>query len=148
MEHSRANSRRLYNVWKAMRQRCLNPNDHAYHYYGGKGVSICDEWNNFKAFADWAYKNGYRDSAERYECTLDRIDTDGNYCPENCRWVSMKEQCRNKSSNRILTFNGKSMTLTEWAEQLSMSVQTIHSRLFRSGWSVERALTQPPRRNC
>ncbi len=145
MEYSKSNNRRLYNVWKSMRQRCKNPNDHAYRYYGGKGVAICDEWNDFKQFAKWAYENGYQDDASNRGCTLDRIDTDGDYCPSNCRWVTMKEQSRNKSSNRILTFDGKSMTLTDWANYLGMSVTTLHSRIVRGGWTVEQALTQKPR---
>lgn len=88
---------RLYSVYANMKNRCYNANSQDYKYYGDRGVTICEDWlNNYLLFKDWAYKNGYDDSAEFGKCTLDRIDVDGQYCPENCRWVDMKVQSNNR----------------------------------------------------
>ena len=87
---------RLYTVWVSMRSRCNRPNDRHYYLYGGRGIKICDEWSEYPVFHEWAIKNGYDENAKRGECTLDRIDVDGDYTPENCRWVNMKIQRGNK----------------------------------------------------
>ena len=88
---------RLYNVWTNMKARCYNPNATFYKDYGGRGITVCEEWrNDYAAFRDWAMANGYNPDAPRGACTIDRIDVDGNYCPENCRWVDNKTQCNNK----------------------------------------------------
>jgi hypothetical protein len=98
--HGEAHSR-LHTVWIGMKQRCTNPNRFCYEHYGGRGISVCEEWlNSFELFCEWAMANGYKPDAMRGECTLDRIDTDGNYCPENCRWVTNAEQQRNKRKRR------------------------------------------------
>ena len=92
--HGEAHSR-LYNVWQQMRKRCNNPHDTVYKYYGGKGVSVCDEWSSYEVFREWAYKNGYDPDAPRGYCTLDRINPFLDYSPDNCRWVPFSEQLKN-----------------------------------------------------
>lgn len=88
---------RLYNVWKSMKQRCRDKNCKAYRLYGARGISVCDEWaNDYTTFHDWAFANGYDPNAPRGICTIDRIDTNGNYEPSNCRWVDMKTQVANR----------------------------------------------------
>ena len=93
---------RLYRVWRAMKTRCNNPNRKEYKYYGGRGITICDEWNNYETFREWALKNGYDENAEWGVYTLDRIDSNGNYEPSNCRWISIEEQQRNKNKRGYL----------------------------------------------
>lgn len=87
---------RLWAVWMGMRRRCNKPYDPAYHNYGGRGITVCDEWNDFQAFHDWAIANGYDENAPKGQCTIDRIDNDKGYSPDNCRWVDMKVQSNNK----------------------------------------------------
>lgn len=89
-------SDRLYVVWAQMKQRCENQNSRGWRYYGGRGITVCDEWHDYVAFREWAVSNGYRPRADRGDCTIDRINVDGNYEPDNCRWVDMKVQARNK----------------------------------------------------
>lgn len=91
---------RLYNVWRGMKQRCSDPKHISYCYYGERGITVCEEWQDFAAFHDWALANGYDEDAPRGRCTLDRIDVNGNYGPENCRWVSMKIQQNNHQKRR------------------------------------------------
>lgn len=140
----RGRRERLYAVWNMMKQRCGDPNNKSYKNYGGRGVSVCDAWkNSYKEFRDWALANGYDDNAETHKCTIDRIDNNGDYCPENCRFVSAKEQSRNTRRNRIITYNGETKTLAEWGEATGIYYLTIHYRI-KNGWSIEDALTIKP----
>lgn len=128
----------LYYVWCSIRQRCYNPKNPKYDIYGGKGVKMCESWKeNFLEFLNWAINNGYEKGL-----SIDRIDGNGNYCPENCRWATSKEQNRNLAKNINITFGGKTMCLSAWAELLNINRHTLDQRL-KKGWSVERALTTP-----
>ena len=130
---------RLYRIWRGIKTRCQNENNKDYKHYGGRGIKICNEWNkNFAAFRDWALANGYSDAL-----TIDRIDVNGNYCPENCRWADARTQNGNKSTC-FLTYNGETRTRKEWSEITGISVDVIWNRLS-NGWSIERALTEPVR---
>lgn len=97
----RQSHRRLYNVWASIKARCFNPNSTFFHHYGGRGISMCDEWvYSYQAFHDWAMNNGYDPTAFKGQCTIDRVDVNGDYCPENCRWVDMKVQRHNRRDSR------------------------------------------------
>ena len=136
---------RLYAIWSSMIRRCETKSCKEYPLYGGRGISVCDEWRkDFTAFEKWMLEHGYDDSAPRGQCTLDRKDNDGNYCPENCRVATQKEQSRNRRSNRLLTYNGVTKTMVEWAEEYGLSVGTLRDRLSY-GWSIEECLTKPLR---
>lgn len=128
---------RLYFVWLDIRRRCDAKYDISYSNYGGRGIKVCDEWNNdYTAFKTWALANGYNENAKRGECTIDRIDVNGDYCPENCRWISMKEQCKNKRNTIHIIHNGESKTISEWSEITGISRTAIYSR-YRYGWTSD-----------
>lgn len=133
------NASRIYNIWVSMKSRCNNKNNPVYMLYGGRGISVCDEWNEFKAFKEWAMNNGYSD-----QLTIDRINVNGNYEPDNCRWATQKEQCRNKRDNHYLTFQGETKTLIEWSELVGIRQETIRHRINDYGYTVEEALTLRP----
>lgn len=138
IKHQRLKTR-TYNIWKGIRVRCFNKNHHTYKNYGGRGVSVCSEWKSFEKFF-----NDMKECPIGYQ--IDRIDNNGNYCKENCRWVSRKTNCRNKRTSVLLTFNNKTKTITDWAEELQMSPDLISDRLRLLKWPVEKALTQPIRK--
>lgn len=126
---------RLYFVWNDIKSRCNNPNDISFKHYGGRGISVCDEWkNDYIAFKKWSNENGYDENATRGKCTIDRINKDGNYCPENCRWVGMKIQSNNRRNTPILTINGETAPLTEWAEKTGLPRSLLYSR-YKRGWT-------------
>ena len=107
---------RLYRIWKNMKNRCNNPNGQDYKYYGGRGITVCSEWNyDYDTFKKWALSSGYENTL-----TIDRIDTDGNYEPSNCRWSTRKEQANNMRSNHIIVYNNKEYTMTEFAEEYNI----------------------------
>lgn len=126
---------RLYQIWNAMRQRCENPKAISYKYYGEKGISVCEEWKEFKNFCAWALNNGYTDYL-----TLDRKDSNGNYEPSNCKWATNKEQQNHTSYNRLYTYNGETLNVMQWATKFGLPPNMLYKRLLR-GWSIEKALT-------
>lgn len=135
--HGKTNSR-IYHIWAMMKERCFCPTLEAYENYGGRGITVCDEWkNDFQAFYDWAIANGYKD-----DLTIDRINVDGNYEPSNCRWSTMEEQANNKRNNHYLTARGETKTVAQWSKTLGLKIQVIRSRIHY-GWTDEDVLYRP-----
>jgi hypothetical protein len=129
-------NKRLCKIWDCMKDRCYNPTRKAYKNYGGRGIIVCDEWkNSFLSFIEWAKNNGYRS-----DLTIDRIDVNGNYEPSNCRWATMKEQCRNKRNTRHITYNGETHTVPEWNE---IRGDRLIERRLEKGWSIKDAFEVP-----
>lgn len=127
---------RLYRIWNRMKDRCNNVNNYDYARYGERGIKVCDAWlTDFEAFHDWAMNNGYQDGL-----TIDRIDVDGNYEPDNCRWATSKQQARNTTRNRYYTINGETHCLSEWCEILNLKYSKISKRITRYKWPIEQAL--------
>ncbi len=125
---------RAYHVWQSMRARCLRSTATSYHRYGGRGISICKRWDTFSIFL--------KDMGEPpVGLTLDRIDNDGDYKPSNCRWATHKEQQRNSSNCRVLSFRGVRKGLSEWAISLGITQSALTRRLNRHKWPLARALT-------
>lgn len=129
---------RLYNIWRVMIKRCTYENAINYANYGARGIRVCDEWQGFEGFKKWALAHGYADNL-----TIDRIDNNGDYTPDNCRWVDMTTQLRNTSRNRLIMFRGETHCMKDWAEILGMNYRTLKQRINVYGWSVERAFTTP-----
>ena len=124
-----------YNSWANMKSRCNDKNNPDYHYYGGRGITHDPRWADFKNF--------FEDMGPKPDdsLTIERIDNNGNYCKENCKWGTRKEQARNKSNNRYLTYNGDTLLLSEWADKLGINKGTIYLRL-RKGWPLEKVLVK------
>ena len=115
----------IYWAWQNMKARCNNKNNREYHRYGGRGITVCKEWNDsFPEFQKWAIAAGYNP-----RLTLDRIDNEKGYYPENCRWATWRQQSRNKCYTRMLTYNGKTQCITDWANELGISVHTLNKRI-------------------
>lgn len=141
-QEARVTDRRLYGVWEGICSRCNTPSSGAYEYYGGRGIKICKEWKDYLAFEKWALSSGYDETAPHGQCTLDRIDVNGDYEPNNCRWITQKQQSLNTRRSRVLMLNGESMTAKEWADKLGMPYGRLISRVNKLGWSDERALCE------
>ncbi len=128
---------RLYNIWCGMKARCLNENNPSFRFYGGRGIRLCHEWKDYSRFKKWAIDNGYTD-----DLTLDRMDVNGNYEPDNCRWATWKEQQNNRRNNHFIELNGEVHTLQEWAAMLGINHSTLLERIEKWG-NIEEALTIP-----
>lgn len=128
--------------WQAMKRRCYNKNDDNYKHYGGRGIKVCDRWMYKRGFINFLEDMGERPSLEY---TLHRINNDGDYCPENCKWATDEEQANAKSNSRYITFDGITQTMAQWARQLGVKPGLILNRLDNLGWDIEKALTTPPK---
>lgn len=139
--HGGSHRSRLYRIWKAMKWRC-NPKSPDYKHYGARGITVCKEWeHSFEAFRDWAMAHGYAENL-----TIDRINNDKGYSPDNCRWITQGKQNLNKRNNHTVTYQGRTQTLSQWAKEFGLNSSTLHRRL-KEGWPVEKALTTPPEKS-
>lgn len=131
----------LYHIWETMRLRCSSPNNKKYYMYGARGIKVCDEWfNNFIAFRDWSLSHGWEQGL-----TLDRIDNNAGYSPDNCRWTTHAVQQRNTRRNVYITYQGKTQILADWCTELGLKYKVIQTRIV-NGWDKVRALTEPIRK--
>lgn len=132
--HGHSNTR-LYRIYKKIIRRCYCADEPSYHNYGGRGITVCDEWkNDFMTFYNWALDNGYDESL-----SIDRINNDGNYEPTNCRWVDSKQQSNNRRTNKLFRYKGKTQTLMQWCEEYNVNYERVYARLSR-GWNFEEAI--------
>lgn len=139
---------KIYHIRQSMVQRCYYPKNNRYHMYGERGIKVCDEWlgsSGLVNFYNWAMANGYDENAPRGQCTIDRIDVNGDYCPENCRWATMKEQQNNRTNNRIISYGDKLYTISELSDELKIPYKTLAYRI-NHGWS-EKDLGLPINKN-
>ena len=129
-----------WKTWSGIKRRCYNSNEKSYNRYGGRGIKVCDRWKN-------SFENFYKDMGPRPSTAhqIDRIDNDGPYSPDNCRWTSRLKQANNKSNNRLISFESKTLTLAQWSRETGINAETISTRL-KSGWPVKKALTFPVRK--
>lgn len=134
-----SDDRRVYRAYHGMLNRCYNPNAGKYDDYGGRGIYVCDSWRGEGGFERFISDMGPKPKG----CSIERIDNDGPYSADNCRWATTREQCNNRRSNVVLSYGGKTQTLTQWCTELGMKFSTVYDRLKR-GWPVERALSEPP----
>lgn len=136
---------RLHNIWYLIIDRCRNPESPCYDRYGGRGIDICDEWadgiDGYFRFKEWALANGYSK-----DLSVDRINNNSGYSPENCRWATREEQGNNKCNNRMIEHDGKTMTISQWARELGVPMKNLHNRIVNLGWDIDRAFTQPYRK--
>jgi len=133
--------RKLRAAWLSMKHRCLNDRNPWFHRYGGRGITICSEWMDFDIFSDWCLANGVA-----FGLSIDRIDNNGNYEPDNCRWVTQAVQRENASNTKWIEFAGKRMTQRQWAHSLGLTDATMLNRLRR--WPLREALTRPHSKGC
>ena len=134
---------RLRYIYAGMKARCYNKNNPSYKNYGERGIKICDEWkNNFETFYNWAIKNGYNENL-----TIERINNNGNYEPNNCKWATMLEQVRNRRNTILITYNNKTQSIKEWAKEYNIELVTLRTRINR-GWEIGRALKEKTHSNC
>lgn len=132
---------KLRSILTSIHSRCENPNHISYKNYGGRGISVCKEWiEDFSAFYEWAINNGYKENLQ-----IDRINNDGNYEPNNCRFVTQKENLMNKRNTLVYAYDGKEKTLQEWAIESGIEYRRLRSRIKECGWSFEKAISTPVR---
>lgn len=135
---------RLYYIWRGMKARCFCKTNKEYPTWGGRGIIVCDEWkDDYAAFRDWSMENGYSD-----DLTIDRIDVNGDYCPENCRWVDWKTQAANRRDTMHFVVNGEDKTLSQLSDEYGIKYTTLYQRVCKYRWPLEKALNTPIRDNC
>lgn len=136
---------KLYRTWDGIKSRCFNQNNHNYHNYGGRGITMCNEWkNDYNTFKQWALENGYDETGGR-NCSIERININGNYGPDNCKWATAKEQGNNRRTNTIIVYNGVKYTLSQLADKAGLNYSTFISRYSR-GWDINKIMNCPVRR--
>lgn len=133
--HGESNTR-LYKIWSDIKKRCYRKTFWAYDRYGGRGITLCKEWHDYLIFRDWCMNNGYAENL-----TIDRVDNDGNYEPNNCRWVDRKIQANNRNNTKMITYNGDTKTIAQWAETIGINYRTLYTRIFTYNIPLEEALT-------
>lgn len=139
--HGLTNSnKKLHWVWAAMLQRCRNPKSKDYKDYGARGITVCESWHEFENFYNWALSSGYK-----HGLTIDRIDTNGQYEPENCQWTDLKQQMNNQRRTIIIEWKGVRKPLTQWAEEVGINYRTLKARIKTYKWDIDRAMTEPAR---
>lgn len=140
--HKKKDYPRLYGIFHGIKKRCYNKNEPRYKDYGGRGIKMCDEWlksaDGFDRFVDWALANGYTD-----EMSIDRVDVDGDYSPDNCRWFTLQQQSLNKRQTRWVDYKGEHIQLMTLCKRLGVSYDTVHNRIYDRGWPVEKAIETP-----
>lgn len=133
---------RLYRIWAGIIQRCCNDRErYEWEKYGGRGITVCEGWHKYEAFRDWALSSGYSE-----DLTIDRINVNGDYCPDNCRWATVYEQNNNKRTSKYISFNGETGTIREFADRYGLAYSCLYTRL-KLGWSIEDALLIPSRKD-
>lgn len=149
-KHGLTNTK-ILRVYHSMIQRCYNPKDKKYKDYGARGVTVFDEWlgkNGSINFCGWVFENGYKEEPlpnGRNKWEIERKDVNGNYCPENCCFITNKQQQSNKRNNHYITYNNETLTLSQWAEKLNINCSLLGQRISKLNWSIEKALTTPVR---
>lgn len=138
LKHGETKSR-LYMIWARMCERC-NSDNPRYKRYNGRGIKVCDEWKQYTGFSEWARTSGYNDSM-----SIERIDNNGDYCPDNCKWIDFSLQARNRETTMWVEYNGTRMSLAEACEKACMPYKTVFSRIRYMDWPVEKALSVPVR---
>ena len=133
---------RLYHVWKGIRYRCNSPHCAAFPNYGGRGIKLCKEWDDFSVFRDWAHRSGYEDSL-----TIDRIDVNKGYYPGNCRWISLGDQAKNRRGTIWTEYEGVKYCLSDLARVAGIDYHALYWRVVTQGWPVEKAVCTPSRRS-
>lgn len=140
--HHVADHKRLHSIYHGIKKRCYNKNSPRYKDYGGRGVVMCDEWADYKDgfdnFADWALSHGYTE-----EMTIERNDVDGNYCPENCSWITLSEQRNNQRGTIWVDYRGEHVQLAVLCKRLGLRYDTVNDRIIKRGWEIERAIETP-----
>ncbi len=127
-----------YRIWCHIKDRCCNPNCHCYKHYGGRGIKVCDRW--LHSFENFFADMGFRPSPE---LKIERLNNDGDYCPENCKWATNLEEQNNRTNNHFEEWNGKNLTIAQWSRELNMSENLLRGRIVTLGWSAEKAFTTP-----